>query len=282
MVTSRFRIFFAAAAIAVLSAACDIRVDDGKVSVGVSRGRATDEWSRTYTLTKGGRFELVNENGQIEVRGTDGPQVVVKALREVSDNSDEQARTRLQSLKMREEIAPDRVLVQAETGESGPFGMSRGISIKYDVELPAALSVVLRTQNGAVRIRNVDGRITAATTNGAVSGEDLSGSIEASTVNGGVMMDMAAVRGDVRLTTVNGGVRLQLPKTADADLDATTVNGRVSVDDQLGLANVSGDRSGFGRPTSVSGRLNKGGSRVSLQTTNGGVRVAPRGPTGEP
>jgi hypothetical protein len=280
MVTSPFRVLFAIAA--VLAAGCDIKVDDGRVSLGVSRGRASDEWSRTYTLSKGGRFELVNENGLIEVRGTSGAQVVVKATREVSDSNDQQARARLQNLKMREEVAPDRVLVQAETGDSGSFGMSRGVNIRYDVEVPAGLALVLRTQNGPLRIRNVDGRVTAATTNGTVSGEDVSGSIEASTVNGGVIMDMAAVRGEVRLTTVNGGVRLQLPKTVDADLQATTVNGRVSVDEQLGVANVSGDHPGFGRPTSFSGRLNKGGARVSLQTTNGGVRVAPRGPAGEP
>ncbi len=51
---------------------CDIKVDDGKVSVGVSRGRASDEWVRSYPLAKGGRFEIANENGQIEVRGTHG------------------------------------------------------------------------------------------------------------------------------------------------------------------------------------------------------------------
>ncbi len=100
---------------------CDIRVNEGgAVSLGVSRGRASDEWTRTYTVAKGGRFEVANENGAIEVRGTTGPQVKVKAYREVSDRSDDEARARLSKLQMREDVAPDRVQVRAETGEPGP------------------------------------------------------------------------------------------------------------------------------------------------------------------
>jgi hypothetical protein len=257
------------------AAGCDIKVDDGKVSLGVSRGRASDEWTRTYTLSKNGLFELVNENGDIEVHGSDGQQVTVKASREVSDSSDEEARRRLQNLKMREDVSADRVHVQAEPGEAFRFG--RSVSIRYTVELPRALSVSARTTNGAVRVDNVAGAVNAGSTNGTVVGEALSGAVQAQTVNGGVQMDLADVGGEVRLTTVNGAVRLQIPASANAELEATTVNGGVSVDDRLGLANASRNRGGFGPVTNVTGRLNKGGPRVSLQTTNGGVRVSVRG-----
>jgi DUF4097 and DUF4098 domain-containing protein YvlB len=90
-------------------------------------------------------------------------------------------------------------------------------------------------------------------------------------------MNLDAVSGDVRLTTVNGAVRLEVPSTADIDLDAATVNGGVSVDDRLKLSDVSGNRSSFGPSTSIRGRMNKGGPRVTLQTTNGGVRVTTPG-----
>jgi hypothetical protein len=278
MATRPFRLLFAAAAVAPLLAGCDIRVNEGGgLSLGVSRGRASDEWTRSYTVSKGGRFEIANENGAIEVRGTTGAQVTVKAFREVSDRSDEQARERLKKMEMREDVAPDRVSVRAETDESGAFGFNRGASVRYEVELPPGLTAAFKTQNGAVRLNHVDGAITAGVTNGTVTGRDVSGSVQASSVNGSVQMDLVAVRGDVRLTTVNGSVRLEIPPTVDVDLDAATVNGGVSVDDRLGLANVSSNRGGFGPMRNVSGRLNKGGPHVSLQTTNGGVRVAPRG-----
>ena len=58
-----FRLLFAGLAMVALLSGCDIKVDDGKVSLGVSRGRASDDWVRSYTLPKGGRFEVANENG---------------------------------------------------------------------------------------------------------------------------------------------------------------------------------------------------------------------------
>jgi len=163
--------------------------------------------------------EIINENGSIEARRASGSKVTIKAFREVSDSSDDKAQARLQSLKMREDVDADHVSVQAETGESSPFGMRRGISVRYEVELPPGLSVTLRTQNGTVRLDRLDGQITAASTNGIVTGQSVSGSVQGSTVNGSVQMDIVALTGDVRLSTVNGTVRLELPKDLDADIE---------------------------------------------------------------
>src|SRR5947207_13827625 len=116
MAPKSFRLLFAGLAVSALLQGCDIKVDDGKVSLGVSRGRASDEWSRSYTLAKGGRFEIANENGQIDVRGTSGSEVKVKAIREITSNSDENAQQRLKDLKMREDVSSDRVFIQAQTG----------------------------------------------------------------------------------------------------------------------------------------------------------------------
>jgi DUF4097 and DUF4098 domain-containing protein YvlB len=197
----------------------------------------------------------------------------------VHAGSDEEAQRRLKALKMREDVSADRVVIEAQQDEEGPrFG--RGVGIRWEVEVPDGLTVTVKTMNGPVRLNDVAGRITAATTNGNVSGTGVSGAVQGSSVNGSVSMKLEALSGDVRLQTVNGSVRLEMPATVDADLDATTVNGGVSVDDKLGLADVSANRGAFGPATNIRGRLNKGGPRVTLQTTNGGVRVSTPG-TGE-
>jgi len=264
--------FAVALATALSAAACDIKVDDGRLSLGVSRGRASDEWTRTYPISKGGRLEILNQNGSITAEGTTGSQVEIKAVREATGSSDEAARARLEGLKMREEIMPDHIVVEVErAGGSIGFG-DRGLTIRYEVKVPAGLNVRLRTANGAVRLEHLDGRIVASTTNGQVAGT-AAGAVEASTVNGGVQLELSAVRGDVRMTAVNGGIRLTVPADVSADLEARTVNGRVSIDDALRLEGSSGGERG----TSLSGRIGKGGPRLSLQTTNGGVRIGVRG-----
>jgi len=154
MPRSVFRLFFAGLAAVALLPGCDIKVDDGKVSLGVSRGRASDEWVRSYTLAKGGRFEIANENGQIDVKGTQGGDVKVKAFREVTSNSDEDAQRRLKELKMREDVTADRVFIQAETG-ADHLGFGRGVGVRYEVEVPAGLTVTVKTMNGGVRLDDV-------------------------------------------------------------------------------------------------------------------------------
>jgi DUF4097 and DUF4098 domain-containing protein YvlB len=277
MARASFRLLFAAPVVAILLSGCDIKVDDGGgVSLDVSRGKASDDWVRSYTLPKNGRFEIANQNGEIQVKGTTGTEVKVTAHREVYAGSDEEAQRRLKALKMREDVSADRVVIEAQQDGEGPrFG--RGVGIRWEVEVPDGLTVTVKTMNGPVRLDDVAGRITAATTNGNVSGTGVSGAVQGSSVNGSVSMKLEALSGDVRLQTVNGSVRLEMPATVSAELDATTVNGGVSVDDKLGLVDVSANRGGS---TSIRGRLNMGGPRVTLQTTNGGVRVSTPG-TGE-
>ena len=190
MARASFRLLFAAPAVAILLSGCDIKVDDhGEVSLDVSRGKASDEWVRSYTLPKDGRFEIANENGEIVVKGTTGTEVKVTAHRELRAGSEEEAQRRLKELKMTEDVSKDRVLVEAQrSGEGMQFG--RGLNIRWEVEVPDGLNVTFKTMNGPVRLDDVDGRITAATTNGNVSGTGVSGTVQGSSVNGSVSMRM--------------------------------------------------------------------------------------------
>ena len=100
------------------------------------------------------------------------------------------------------------------------------------MRIPPGLNMLLKTQNGEVRLENVSGaRIEARPTNGGITGRGVSGAVEAQTVNGGITMDLAAVTGDTRMVTVNGGVMLTLAPGVNANLEATVVNGGVQVQD---------------------------------------------------
>ena len=257
---------------ALCLAGCDVHVgDNGGVSLDISHGKATDQWSRSYTIAPGGQLEIINVSGAIDVAPASGSTIEVHATREARAGSDEAAQTLLKTQpKIVEQVASDRVRVEVDNPSSeGGFSSSR-TSVQFRVEVPPGLKATFRTRNGQVRLDNVDGRFEAQTTNGGVTGRDLTGSIRASTVNGGVQMGITALRGDIDVRAVNGGIRLELPAALDADVDASTVNGGVTVDDALPLATTERSRA------HIAGRLNKGGPKIVAQTTNGGVRVMPR------
>lgn len=262
--------------VALLSAACDIRVDEGGIrSVRVGEGRAEDVWTRTYALAANGRLEIVGQNGEIEVRAADGPQVEVRAEREVRANSDEAARELLQKLEIREEVAPDsvRISTAGEQSEWAPpgFGRRAQARVQYRVRVPAGLTLTFRTENGGVRLDNVNGRITATTTNGGITGTDLAGTLTAETVNGGIRVNLASVTGDVNVSTTNGGVRLDLPTGTKANLEASWVNGGIDIDNEFGVEEP--DR----RSRRLAAVLNGGGPTIKTASVNGGIRIRARG-----
>jgi DUF4097 and DUF4098 domain-containing protein YvlB len=238
--------------------------------VDLASGRATDEWNKSYTVAAGGRFEVRNTNGTVTIeQGTDDSTVEVRAERVAKASSDEAAQAVLKQLEIREDVTPDAVRLETKA----PQGSGRdNHEIRYFIKVPKSIKVEARTTNGGVRLNGIANEVTATSVNGGIKGDGLSGHIEANTTNGGVEIGLASVSdGGVRLETVNGGVQLQLPRTAKADISARVVNGGVRVDEDLGFEQI-GETSRRRRE----GRLNGGGGRIELSTTNGGIRIAGR------
>ena len=103
----------------------------------------------------------------------------------------------------------------------------------------------------------------------------MSGSIDANTVNGGIILGLNSLDADVRIVTVNGGIRLDLPRDINATLEASAVNGGVVVQDGFPLEASERAR------LRVAGRINKGGPKIVVQTTNGGIRINEEPRSGE-
>lgn len=258
---------------------CDVRVGDEGVSVGLSAGRADDEWVRTYTLPQTGQLEILNANGPIEVGPSSGSAVEVHVYRDARAGSDEAAAAALQTIEIVEEVGADRVTVEARpsraTERRPPGGRRDRVMTRVHVRVPPGLTTAFRTQNGQIRLESVTGRITAATSNGGVTGAALDGGVTVSVGNGSVRIDMESVEHPIDITVLNGGIRLELAADVRAELEASALNGRVSVDAAFGLPAVSGPR--FGAPSRISGSINGGGPAISLQATNGAVRITVRG-----
>jgi hypothetical protein len=257
--------------------ACDIKTSaNGNLSFDLAAGKAEETWSRTYKLADKGRLELINVNGRITAEASDGPELIVEGKKTAKASSDEAAKDLLTRLEIREEAGDSTVRI-----ESRPPRLS-GLSsheIQWTVKVPKGIIVDLRTINGGVRLNNLSNEIHARSTNGGVHGERLDAHIiEASTVNGGIEIETItplAAGDSIELEAVNGGVGLMLSPDSKASIDARCVNGGVHVEDLSIKRPDEGNQNDFERRRRLTGEMNGGGAKVSMNTTNGGVRLSP-------
>lgn len=248
----------------VLAAAASLAGCDVVVSSMNASGKAQDEWTRSYPIGPNGRVELDNTNGLVEVLATDSPEVQVRAERIARANTDDAAKQLLKQVQIKENVTPGLIRLETVLPSGTGFG-NRG-EVRYYLKVPAHVSVRLHNTNGQIRVDGIKGAVRVETTNGGVRGRDLSGPIEASTTNGGVDLEVNALAdGGIRATTTNGGVSLTIPENAKARLKATCVHGGVNVS---GLT-VEGENG----QKLVDGKVNGGGPAISLETTNGGIRI---------
>jgi DUF4097 and DUF4098 domain-containing protein YvlB len=267
MRTVNYRVRAAALVLPVLlvSAACDIAMAEHKE-------KETSEWRKTYEIQPGGRLEIGNVNGKIEVQPGTGNTVEVVAEKIANAATKEAAREALNRIEIKDEASASLVKIETrlQRGEGGLFG-GANLQVRYTVRVPANLEVHVSTVNGGVEVTGVNGRVVAEATNGGVRARDIGGTIEASTTNGGVDVDLTTVpEQGVKLETTNGGIKLSLPGNAKASISARIVNGGI---DTEGLTlQTTGENS----RRRLDAQMNGGGPRIQLEGTNGGIQIRSR------
>ena len=249
----------------VASAGCDIAMAD-------FREQATAEWRKTYELQPGGRVEIGNVNGKIEVTPGQGNTVEIVATKSSKAASQEAAKQALDRIEIRESVTGAAIKISTHVERSGGgFFSQSNWQVHYTVRVPESAALKLSTVNGGVVVSGVNGPINAEATNGGIKALDVSGMVEASTTNGGVEVDLSEVpEGGVKLECTNGGIRLRLPADAKASISARITNGGI---DTEGLDLQARGESSRRR---LDGDLNGGGPRMTLEGTNGGIRISAR------
>jgi len=236
------------------------------------RSEETAEWRKTYQLDPGGRLEITNVNGKIDVQPSDGNQVEVVALKKAKGASPEAAKAALQRITINENASPSQITIGTKVERAGNSFLSGGsLQVEYRVKVPSNAEVKFTNSNGGIDVTGLKGRIDAETTNGAVHARDVSGTIQASTTNGGLDIDLSQMpEGGVRLECTNGGIKLRLPREAKATISARITNGGINAGD------LPIETSGENNRRRLDGKLNGGGPRIDIEGTNGGITIAPR------
>lgn len=183
----------------------------------------------------------------------------------------------------------------------------RSAGAAFHVTLPQAVAARLRTSNGSVHAKGLQGEVVLKSSNGKIVAEDIDGDLHADTSNGGVIVrnlvgacDVESSNGSIAIeaqrggavsaSTSNGSIRaavnpnpgdaltlrssngnivVSVPPTLAADLDLQTSNGRVHT--ELGdavLRHVNAGRNWF------RAEVNGGGGDIVAVTSNGSVTVS--------
>lgn len=259
---------------------------------------AQQKITKTFTVQPGATVTVTSDYGPITVRPSMGAaaQVVVNAT--------------LHSNKVEIDANQSGNRVDVRTHFLQPSNATDG-AVDYDLQVPSSASLVVRTANGAVKVQNINGDISADSDTGGVEVRDamnghvhvrtMSGPITLANINNG-HVELTSVSGEVTLNnasgslvsastngsaihfagdcngggeytlaTHSGNIDVTLPPNASVDVTARSVNG--SVEDGYQLQPDSHPTMAVAQGKSFAGHANSGAASMHLRSFSGKISV---------
>jgi hypothetical protein len=257
----------------------------GACSIEISGDDVIVREERHFTVAGEPDVRINTFDGSIQVRSWDKNEVLVQIEKHGRDRQDAAA---LSVMVTQQE---NQVQVEAAAPAAGTNGVGRSRSVSLVVSVPRAAHVTARSGDGSIDVEGVrgrfelhsgDGSLRAAGVKGEVIAQTGDGSIHidgeltrlrASTQDGAVSVQAAAgsvAETDWEVSSGDGSITLDLPARFDAEVDAQSGDGSISI---TGLANRSqGDQDN----QAVRGRLGAGGRTLKVRSGDGSIRIAAR------
>lgn len=237
-------------------------------------GTHREKFIETYKLEAGSELILDNTNGSVSIESWDKNEVRIEAEKMVRARNRRDAERIMERVRIEVEQRRNYLEIRTDypklkSGFWGSlFGDNVSISVSYRLLVPNELDMDIKTVNGKVDISEVAGKIRVKTTNGGIHVYEAEGSVDAKTTNGSIEVQLLKFSEDEDMSfrTTNGGIKVYFPEDLRADIEARTTNGSVRTDFPIEVrGNVSKRR--------LKGKINGGGGRIVLHTTNGGIRI---------
>lgn len=250
-----------------------------------------------YNVAPGSVVFIVNQTGNITVHAAPGRQLQI-ATSQKSDKVEIDASQNVNRVTLRTHM------LQKVSGEEA--------RVDYDVALPSETSINIDSENGPIKIDNVQGNVTVESDAGQVDLSNISkGSVQVQTLNAGINLTSVenarvtiettsgnvtlnnvvgpkvsvettngnisyvgdfAGGGTYTLTNHAGDIDVKVPSNASLDLTARSVKGTVSNDFPFQRPQHTSFALAEGR--SFAGTSNSGASSVELRSFSGKIRVS--------
>lgn len=231
------------------------------------QGTVIEEFHQVYPLSATGRIDLENINGPVHITAWDRNEVKVDAVKRAW------SKERVDEAKIEVRSNPNSVSIRTEYPDHDRnFWNDRHdnpASVEYTLVVPRHARLdEIKLVNGSLDVQDVEGDVRASCVNGRLQAQNLAGRAELNTVNGELDASVGRMSGgELNLSAVNGTLRVTLPSDAKADVQASTVSGRISND--FGLTVARHDFVG----RSLRGELGGGGTHLRLSNVNGRIEI---------
>jgi DUF4097 and DUF4098 domain-containing protein YvlB len=219
-------------------------------------------------------IRIKNLNGDIEVVASEGSTVEVTAEKRWDRGNP--ADVRFEILKDGDNVTicalwdnfREAYCDEDSYNHRGNSSRRDDVHVYFKVKLPKGVRVLASAVNGSVDISGARAQVKAGSVNGEVVVSTSTGPVSASSVNGSVRVNMESLESTeaMSFSSINGSVSLTLPASFDAELNMSTVNGRVRSDFPITLE-------GRIDPRRMRGTIGKGGRQVKLSTVNGNIEL---------
>lgn len=219
-------------------------------------------WTQTYSLGADGQVSLSNVNGDVEIVGSSGTEVVVDATIRGPEAS-------LDDVEILVDATESEIEIETQYLDEGR-GWGDNASVEYRIQLPSGTDLdEISLVNGSLSLTGVSGDVEVSLVNGSFTARGLGGDVEVESVNGGVELHIERLGSDqqIDVESVNGSIDVYLPAGADALVSAETVHGRIRND--FGFEVESEGWVGH----EMTGTLGAGGGSVELENVNGSIEI---------
>ena len=279
--TKHIRAVVAALSVAFTSAGCVINLDGDAVLV---------REEKRYPVGTAADLTLETFDGSVKVQSWDRPEVLVEIEKRGPD------REMAAALEVTATQNGDQIEVRAHepkgSREFAGIGNVQSASVSFTVSVPRTLkltaqtgdgslslddvggTISLRSGDGSIRATSMAGDVTARTEDGSIHVEGAIAALRAETGDGSVVVEAdegSAMKGDWNISTGDGSIVFRVPASFDAEIDATSGDGRVRGE----VTGLEHEEMENGRE-SLKGRLGSGGHRVTLRSGDGSIRVVNR------
>jgi DUF4097 and DUF4098 domain-containing protein YvlB len=230
-------------------------------SAAAAQPKETERVDRTIPFAPGGSLVLKNFSGDIQITGSGGDQVVVKAVRTAT-------RDRLDRIKLDIRVDGSTLRIDANRRDrSYDNDKDNVVKTDFEISVPSQTAIDLDAFSSDVTIDGVEGTQKLHTFSGRITVRNGTGPFTLNSFSGSIDLDLSsAASPEIDAETFSGDIEARVPGDAGGDVRFNTFSGDLSSD--LPLTLRSGSKKRF------SGTLNsRGGNELRFKTFSGDVWI---------